>query len=139
MRNFVVFDNHSPNIHLCLCFVWTAPRERNYFRVGHMGNRLEDLHILRQLGVQGISGKASILFSNIWQHPISGWTKANTNGSFSESDNRSGPGGIFRNMRGILLEALHSQLAMTLLMSQNYKQPSSPFKKLGKGVGGIFC
>lgn len=91
--NLVIFENKAPNIFTCLRSLWLSIIEAGLLTTGTMYNTMEERRILSQLGISPRTPRDPNIISVKWFHPMPGWLKINTDGSFAAG--RAGGGGTF--------------------------------------------
>ena len=111
-RNQSIFEDRTISLSISLATVWSGMREANNIQKGTMKNSVEDVSILRKLGVQGLPSKAPNIIAVHWLPPPPGWIKINTNGAANGNPSFAGCGGVFRSHRGFFKGGFASPIGM---------------------------
>ena len=111
-RNNSTFEDRLISLSSALALVWTAMRDANKVQKGTMKNTIDDLTILRKIGVQGLPSKAPRIIHVPWTPPPCGWIKVNTDGAANGNPGLAGCGGVFRTHRGFFKGGFAFHLGM---------------------------
>lgn len=79
-----------------------------------MNNLIDDLMVLRRLGVAGMPQKAPHILLIYWLFPNAGWIKINNDGASLGTPGIAGVDGIFCTSRGII------KVAFAIFLSRKY-------------------
>ncbi|KAK9930542.1 hypothetical protein M0R45_027578 [Rubus argutus] len=102
-RNALRFQNSILSASALLHSIRLQLQEINLLSKGTMKNSVDDLCILRRIGILGRPSKAPKIIEVIWQSPSVFQVKINTDGAARGSPGLAGFGGIFRDHLGRVL------------------------------------
>ncbi|KAH6776357.1 hypothetical protein C2S52_013918 [Perilla frutescens var. hirtella] len=113
-RNRATYNDFKPSFHRLAAVVRIALRESSMIsaKMGFMHNTMEDLSILRAVGVKGRIQHPKVIKTVIWKPPPRGWVKINTDGSAVSEPGNLACGGIFQNHMGSVIACFHENLGV---------------------------